>query len=137
MRESIAQQRLLAQVASGFGSLALLLAAIGLYGVMTYAVTRRTGEIGLRIALGAAPNAMIGMVLGDALGLVGIGVLAGIPLAWLATRLLRTQLHGVSPVDLGAGLVAVAVLSAAATIAAFVPARRASRVSALSALNHQ
>jgi predicted permease len=137
MRGSIAQQRLLAQVATGFGSLALLLAAIGLYGVMTYAVTRRTGEIGLRIALGAAPNSMIGMVLRDALGLVGIGVAAGIPLAWLATRLLGTQLHGVSPADPAAALVAVMVLTAAAAVAAIVPARRASRVSALSALNHQ
>ena len=133
MRESIAEQRLLAQVASGLGMLALLLAAIGLYGVMTYAVTMRSGEIGLRIALGAAPHAMIVMVLRDTLSLVAIGVVAGVPLAWVAFRLLSTQLHGVGPADLGAAAVALAVL----TVAAIVPARRAARVSPLSAVAQQ
>ena len=137
MRQSIAEQRLLARVASGFGVLALLLAAIGLYGVMTYAVTRRTGEIGLRIALGAAPGAIIVMGVRETLRLVVIGVLAGVPLAWGASRLLRAQLHGVGPADLGAAAVALVVLTAAAALAAIIPAHRAARISPLSALVQQ
>jgi len=137
MRESIAEQRLLAQVASGFGILALLLAAIGLYGVMTYAITRRTGEIGLRIALGANPQAMIAMVLKDALTLVLTGVVAGVPLAFAAAKLLAVQLHGVSPTSAGSAAVALGVLTMAAVVAGVVPARRASRVSPLSALGQQ
>jgi predicted permease len=137
MRESIAQQRLLAQVTAGFGTLALLLAAIGLYGVMTYAVTRRTGEIGLRIALGARPGAMIMMVVRDALALVALGTLASVPLIWFASRLLASQLHGVDPADLPSALGSLAVLTAAAIVAVLVPAWKASRVPALAALSQQ
>jgi predicted permease len=137
MRQSIVEERLLAQVASGFGILALVLCAIGLYGVMSYAVTRRTGEIGLRIALGAEPAAMILMVVGDAVRLLAIGVVVGIPLAFAATRLLRSQLHGVGPADLGAAGTALAVLTLATLLAAFIPARRAARVSPLSAIGQQ
>src|SRR6185503_3549069 len=117
MAESIAQQRLLAQLATGFGVLALLLAAIGLYGVMTYAIIRRTGEIGLRVALGAQRKNVINMVLFDALRLVAAGVVVGLPLALLTTRYLGTQLHGVGPTDPVSMATAIAVLALSAVAA--------------------
>jgi predicted permease len=137
MRQSIREERLVARLATGFGVLALLLAAIGLYGVMTYAITRRTGEIGLRVALGAQRSAVLGMVLGDALKLVGLGVAAGVPLALGATRLLQGQLHGVSSADPLAIGIALIVLGVSATLAALLPALRASRVAPLVALRQE
>jgi len=134
MKNSIGAERLVAKLASAFGVLALLLAAIGLYGVMTYAITRRTGEIGLRVALGAQRANILNMVLVDALRLVAVGVALGLPLALAATRLLRTQLHGVDPIDpISIGL-AVVVLSLSAVVAVLIPALRASRVSPIVAL---
>jgi predicted permease len=134
MRSSVRQERLLARLASGFGIVALLLAAIGLYGVLTYAIGRRTGEIGLRVALGARRGTVIGMVLGDALRLVIVGVILGIPLALGVMHLIRTQLHDVKPTDPIALIVAVVVLGASALAAALIPSLRASRVAPLVAL---
>ena len=134
MARSIGQQRLLAQIAAGFGVLALVLAAVGLYGVMTYAISRRTSEIGLRVALGAERGDILRMVLFDALRLIVIGVAIGVPLALGAARLLLTQLHGVSPVDPLSVGVAVIVLASAAIVAALRPAVRASRVPPIVAL---
>jgi ABC-type lipoprotein release transport system permease subunit len=137
MRNSLQRERLLARLASGFGILALVLAAIGLYGVMSYAITRRTGEIGLRVALGAESSQVVRMVLFDALRLVAIGVVIGLPLALAATRLLRAQLHGVEsndPVAIGAAL---AVLGASAVVAVLRPALRASRVPPIVALRQE
>jgi Acidobacterial duplicated orphan permease len=134
MQRSIAEERVLAQLATAFGALALLLAAIGLYGVMTYAITRRTGEIGLRIALGAQRANVVQMVLVDALRLVGIGLAVGLPLALLSTRLLRTQLHGIETVDPISIAAAIGVLALSAIIAVLIPAVRASRVSPIVAL---
>jgi len=134
MAESIAEQRLLAQLATGFGVLALLLAAVGLYGVMTYAVTRRTAEIGLRVALGAQRKNVVSMVLFDALRLVAIGVVVGLPIAMLCTRYLQAQLHGVGPSDPASMVTAVAVLGASAVAAVLIPALRASRLSPILAL---
>jgi predicted permease len=134
MRQSIREERLVARLASAFGVLALLLAAIGLYGVMTYAIARRTGEIGLRVALGAQRGDVVRMVLFDALRLVAFGLALGLPVAILSMRLLRTQLHGVEttdPVSIG---VAVAVLASSAVVAVLLPAARASRVSPIVAL---
>jgi len=134
MRQSVREDRLLARLASGFGLLALLLAAIGLYGVMTYAVSRRTGEIGLRLALGAQRTSVIRMVLGDSLRIVLIGILIGVPLAIGASRLLRNQLYGISATNPSAFAVALGVLVVSAIAAALVPAWRASRVEPLLAL---
>jgi predicted permease len=134
MRQSIREERLLARLASGFGLLALLLAAIGLYGVISYAVVRRTGEFGLRVALGAQRGNVIGLVLGDAFRLVALGLAGGVPLAIAGTRLLRSQLHGVAPTDPTAIGVALAVLTASAFAAALIPALRATRVDPLAAL---
>jgi predicted permease len=137
MRDSIREERLLARLAAGFGALALVLAAIGLYGVMTYAVARRTGEIGLRVALGAQRPVVVGMVVGDALRLVAVGVAAGVPLTCAATRFLRTQLHGIGPADPAAISVALLVLLSSAVAAAFLPALKASRVAPAVALREE
>jgi predicted permease len=137
MRESIAQERLLARLASGFGLMALFLAAIGLYGVMTYAVTRRTAEIGLRVALGAQRGNVVGMVLRDAMTVVAAGVVVGIPSALAAAKLLQAQLYGVSAGDPVAITVAVAVMGASAAAAALIPALRASRVAPLLSLRQE
>lgn len=137
MRHSVREERLLARLASGFGGLALLLAAVGLYGVMMYAVSRRTGEIGLRMALGARRGTVIGMVVGDALRLVFIGMVAGVPLAVLSTKLLRGQLYGVQPTDPASIAVAMAVLATSAVLASLIPALRASRVTPVVALREE
>jgi hypothetical protein len=134
MRQSIREERLVAHLASGFGLLATLLASIGLYGVLTYAIKRRTGEIGLRVALGASRRDVLRMVLSDALRLVAGGIVMGVPLALVSARLLRAQLHGVGEFDPASIAVALVVLMASAAVAAILPARRASRVSPLVAL---
>jgi predicted permease len=134
MTQSLAAERLVARLATGFGALALLLAAIGLYGVMTYAITRRTGEIGLRVALGAQRVDVVRLVLADALRVVAAGVVVGLPLAIATTRLLESQLHGVEMVDPLSIVAAIVVLSASAVAAALLPALRASRVSPIVAL---
>jgi ABC-type antimicrobial peptide transport system permease subunit len=102
--------------------------------VMTYAITRRTSEIGLRVALGAQRGDVVRMVLFDALRLVGFGLLIGLPVALMSTRLLRTQLHGVDAADPVSILVAVGVLTASAVVAVMLPALRAARVSPIVAL---
>lgn len=137
MRQSIREERLLARLASGFGALALLLAAIGLYGVMSYTITRRTNEIGLRMALGARRGAVLRMVLGDALRLVFVGVVIGVPLSLAASRLLRSQLHGIGATDPVAFGVALVVLGASAVMAGVLPALRASRVTPVVALREE
>jgi predicted permease len=137
MRVSIREQRLLVRIASGFGTLALLLAAIGLYGVMTYAIARRTSEIGLRVALGAGRGTVLRMVLGDALRVVFLGVVIGLPLALASSRLLRAQLHGVAPTDVVAITLSLFVLTTSAVVAALLPALRASRVPPLVALRQE
>ncbi len=137
MRQSIRSERMVARLASGFGALALLLAAFGLYGVLTYAVSRRTGEIGLRVALGAQRGTVIGMVVRDALVLVALGVVVGVPLALAGGRLLTSQLHGIGAMDPVSLAVALAALATSALLAAALPALRASRVTPLTALREE
>jgi putative ABC transport system permease protein len=134
MRQSISQDLLVAKVASFFGVLALALAALGLYGVMMYATLRRTSEFGLRMALGAEPRRVGRMVLGEAMSLVVGGAALGLPLAVIATRLLRSQLFGVQQVDPPSIVLALAVLASSAAIAGYLPAARAARVGPLDAL---
>jgi predicted permease len=137
MRATIRDQRLVATLATAFGAAALALALVGLYGVLSYAVTRRTAEIGLRSALGADRGDVLRLVLGDGLRLVAFGMIAGIPLALLAAHALRAQLHGVPPTDpLSFGVAALAVI-VCGIAASLVPAYRAARVSPLLALAHE
>ena len=134
MRLSINQDLLVSKMASLFGVLALSLAALGLYGVMTYATTRRTSEFGLRMALGAESHMVGQMVLAEAMRLVVGGAVVGVPLALAATRLLRNQLYGVGVVDVPSIVIALLVLAVSAALAGYLPATRAARVGPLEAL---
>lgn len=134
MRQSIREELLLARLSSAFGILALVLASFGLYGVLTYAVTRRTGEIGLRVALGAQQSTVVRMIVRDALVLVVIGLIVGAPLSYVGGHLLNGQLHGIGRIDPYATGIALVVLIVAAVVAALIPALRASRVTPLTAL---
>ena len=136
-RQSLRVERLLARLATGFGIGALLLAAIGLYGVMSYAVTRRTGEIGLRVALGAQRNEVVGLVVRDALRLVLLGFVVGLPIALGTLQLLAAHLHGVQVADPFSITIALVVLLVSALVAVMVPAVRAARVSPVVALREE
>ena len=129
-----AQDRTTAQLAVVFGCVALMLAAIGLYGVLSYGIARRTGEIAVRIALGAQPSRVIAMILRETLGLVIIGLAAGAGLAYAASSLIASQLYGVAPQDPLTLTVAIGLLLLVALSAAYLPARRASRLDPMSAL---
>jgi putative ABC transport system permease protein len=111
-----------------FGAVALTLAAIGLYGVLSYGVARRTGEIALRMALGAPSERVLAMILRETIGCVAVGLVAGGGLAFPASRLIGSRLYGIAPQDPLTLAVATALLLAVALMAAYLPARRASRV---------
>ncbi len=128
------QQRAVASLAGAFGAVALLLAAVGLYGVTAYTVAQRTGEIGVRMALGADRRRVLGLVLKGALRTAGLGLLLGIPLAIGAGRLISAQLYGVTGWDPLALSLATAALGACALAAALIPALRASSIDPMSAL---
>ena len=130
-------ERLLSLLGTFFGGLALLLACIGLYGVMSYAVVRRTREIGIRLAIGARPPSVMWMVLRDSVVLVLIGAALGIPAALGAGRYLRNQLFGVTPADPLAILAAIALMLAVTAAAGYMPARRASRIDPVRALRYE
>jgi predicted permease len=128
------QERLIARLTMMFGVLALVLASVGLYGITSYQVARRTSEIGLRMALGADRGDVVRMVLRGALTQAGIGLAIGIPVALLAARWMKDQLFEVKTYDPLSLLTAVVVLLLSATVAGFVPARRAANVEPMSAL---
>jgi ABC-type antimicrobial peptide transport system permease subunit len=132
-----AQDRTTAQLVVVFGCVALTLAAIGLYGVLSYGIARRKGEIAIRIALGARPGRVIGMILGETIGLVITGLAAGAGLAYIASRLITSQLYGVAPHDPLTLALAVGLLSLVALSAAYLPARRASRQDPMVALRQE
>jgi len=117
-----------------FGGVALLLACLGLYGVTAYAVTRRTREIGIRMAVGASRGQVLATVLRGALLQVAIGVMIGVPAVFFAARLLRSMLFGVSEHDPAVLLTALAVLGLSAVAAALIPARRAATMDPVTAL---
>jgi predicted permease len=134
VRESMFTERLTASIAMLFGGLALLLAAIGIYGVVAFNVARRTNEIGVRMALGASRAAILGLVLRSSLSLVGAAVVIGGPLAFVAGQALRAQLYGVSAHDPVLLLGALGTLVAVALLATSGPARRATRIDPIVAL---
>jgi predicted permease len=134
---AIGKERTFATLSLTFSVLALVLSSIGLFGVMASAVSRRTRELGIRLALGAMPSLLIRSVIGEAAVLVGCGALIGLPAAWLMARTIRGLFFGVSVNDWQGPAVTVAILATVAAVAAFVPARRASRVDPLTALRSE
>jgi ABC-type antimicrobial peptide transport system permease subunit len=131
------QERLIAQLVSFFGALALILACIGLYGVMAHGVARRTNEIGIRMALGAKGGNIAWMILRETLYLVLAGLLIGVPAALAGARLISAQLFETSPTDPVTLIAAAAILTLVALLAGYLPARRASRVNPLTALRYE
>jgi predicted permease len=134
---AMAQERILAMLASGFGALALVLACVGLFGLLHYTVARRTREIGIRMALGAQKSGVIGMEMRRALRLVAAGIAIGLPAVWIASRWIKSLLFGLAPTD-AATIAGAALLLLTATLgAAYVPARRASQVDPMIALREE
>ncbi|HEV2497947.1 MAG TPA: ABC transporter permease [Terriglobia bacterium] len=135
--QSVASQTLVARLSAFFGLLAVFLACIGIYGLMSYAVTRRTSEIGIRVALGAGRSNVLWMVIRESLALVVIGLAVGLPVALAADRLVSRMLFGLKPADpfciAGAGL----ILLAFAALAGYLPARRAAKVDPMIALRYE
>ena len=135
--DSLVQERLLATLSTFFGGLALLLAMIGLYGALGYLVTRRSAEFGVRMALGAKPAAILSLVMKDVAVVLGGGVTAGVSTSWLTVRFLQKMLFGLPAHDPITMLAAIGLLSAAALLAAYLPARRAMRVDPMVALRYE
>ena len=133
----IDQQRLISQLSTFFSLLALSLACIGLYGVMTYNVVRRTNEIGLRIALGAPTGGVLWMIIKESLVLLLIGVAIGLPAAFAATRAVQSQLFGLKPYDPVTILAAIATIAAVTIASASLPARRATKIDPMIALRYE
>ncbi|HEY6272167.1 MAG TPA: ABC transporter permease [Terriglobales bacterium] len=134
---SVAQPRLEAVLLGLFGGLAMLLAAVGIYGVMSYSVSQRTSEIGVRIALGADRGDVLAMVCKQGLRLAGIGLASGVLLALAVTRVMSKVLFGISPTDPGTFAAIIALLALVALFACYVPARRATKVDPMVALRHE
>ena len=137
VEDSIRREILMAQLAGFFGVLALILATVGLYGLLAYMVTRRTSEIGVRMALGAQRSQVLWMVFKSALRLVVIGVLIGLPVVWVVSRLISGLLYGLAPTDPVTMVVSTLLLVTTAVVASFVPARRAVRIAPIVALRYE
>jgi predicted permease len=135
--QNIQSDRMVLQLAATFAILATVLAMLGLYGVMAHSVTRRTREIGIRMALGAGPGKIRRMVLRELAWILGIGLAAGVPAALVLSRYTKSQLFGVEAFDAVVVAGAVLALTVTAIAAGYVPARRASKVSPLDALRYE
>jgi predicted permease len=131
---SLVTERMLATLSTVFGLLATILAAVGLYGVMAYMVARRTREIGIRMALGAARGAVVWLVMREVLLLAGLGIAIGVPGAWLLSRFVETQLFGVKPADPVAMTLAALGIASVAILSGYLPARRATGIDPMRAL---
>ncbi len=134
---SFSTERLIARLAIFFGLLAALLVATGLYGALSYAVTRRTAEVGVRMALGAQRGQVLWMVLKESLTVCAFGVAAGLPLALAGTRLLRSMLFGVGPGDPTTVVFGLVGLIAVVLVASYIPAHRAASVDPMVALRYE
>jgi macrolide transport system ATP-binding/permease protein len=130
-------QAMFAELCTAFAILALIIASVGLYGTISYNVARRSGEIGIRMALGARRGTVIKMILGQVFALAAIGLAIGIPAALAASKLVASFLFGIKPNDPFAITVAAVILFAAAILAGYAPARRASRIDPMVALRHE
>ena len=135
--DALRQERMLAQISGFFGLAAVLLAAVGLYGLMAYVVSRRTGEMGIRMALGARPGDVVRMVLRESAMLVVTGVVAGTALATVSSRWIESFLFGVKPADPAMIVIAASILMTVGLLAAWMPALRASKVSPMAAPRHE
>jgi predicted permease len=134
---SMLRERLMATLSGFFGVLAVVLATIGLYGILSYAVESRTNEIGIRIALGARMREVVSLILREALLLVAIGIVAGVPAVFVVARFAETLLFNLSPMDPLSLLLAGVVMLVVAAVAAYLPARRATKVDPLVALRYE
>jgi len=135
--DSVGARRLVAELSAIFGALAALLACIGIYGAMSYGIARRTNEFGIRMALGAQRGDVLWMVLRETLGLVLVGVAAGLALALALSSLVTSMLFGLSPADPIAIGLASALMIAVALFAGWIPARRATRIDPTVALRYE
>jgi predicted permease len=134
---SVAGQSLMARLSTFFGMLAAFLACIGIYGLAAYAVTRRTNEIGIRMALGAEASGVLWMVMRESLTLAALGVAIGIPVSLAAARLIESVLYGLKTTDPATIALAALVMIAVAALAAYLPARRAAKVDPMVALRYE
>jgi ABC-type antimicrobial peptide transport system permease subunit len=137
IEESLSQQKLLTTLCSIFGLLAVILAAVGIYGTLAYSVAGRTIEIGIRMALGAQRRHVVWMVLRDSFVVIALGVAMGLPLAFGTTRWLESFLFGIGEMDPLAIAAAVLLIVAIALPASYLPARRAARVDPMRAVRHE
>jgi len=135
--DSLGHERLMATLSGLFAGLAVLLACVGLYGVMAFAVARRTNEIGIRMALGADRAQILGLILGESGRLMAVGVAIGLPVALVAARLISGQLYGLKPADPLTMAGAVLLLAGVAALAGYIPARRATKVDPMVALKYE
>ena len=135
--ESMRMERALAALTAGFGLLALALACVGIYGIMAYSVADRRNEIGIRLALGAQPRQVRGMILRESTVLAGVGIVVGVAAALGLTRLVKSMLYGIQPYDPPTMLGGVLILLVVALAASWIPARRAARVQPMDALRHE
>jgi predicted permease len=137
IENSMIMERLIAELSIFFGILALVLGCVGLYGIMAYSIVRRTQEIGIRIALGASRQAVIWMVVRDAIILVAVGLVAGVPIALGLSRYLQSLLFGLKPMDAFSLVAVMLLMTFMALMAVLIPARRAVRVDPLTALRYE
>jgi ABC-type antimicrobial peptide transport system permease subunit len=137
VRSSLVNERFVASLSAVLGALATLLAMVGLYGVMAYAVARRTREIAVRMAFGAAASRVTTLIVREMLVLVALGMLLALPALWWLQRFVSSQLYGVSPTDPAAVLAAAGTLLLAALVAVWIPCRRALRIEPMMALREE
>jgi ABC-type antimicrobial peptide transport system permease subunit len=137
MGESVGEQRFRTVLLGSFAGFALVLACIGLYAVMSYSVSQRTREIGIRMALGSRPSEILTLVIRQALVLSCIGMVVGLISALILTRAMRALLFDVTPADPFSFAISLGILAGVATLASYIPARRATRIDPLVALRYE
>jgi ABC-type antimicrobial peptide transport system permease subunit len=135
--DSLKQDTMLTTLSGFFGALAVLLACIGIYGVMAYAVANRTSEIGIRMALGANRGNVLGLILRESMLLVALGVAIGLPAVFATWKLIKSLLYGLTPGDPVALAAATMLMFVVAAVASYIPARRASHTDPIVALRYE